>query len=1081
MLGGMEGMFRPTIGRKFAALFAALILLGLANQLIVRAALNQFSRRVAIVDASSSLRQLSLNAQVELLEFAGGVKTSTAGIDQQLGRFDATLNALETGVKVAGQKLPKLPDELQPEWESLRHQWRAYRDNVQLIEDRLKAGRNIRAQMLALDAEDQRLVSATQTFVADLTEHYRKFDRATIVWLYWLGMVDLILILASFLAIRAHIVHPLRRLSAASRAISAGNYGARSGYRSRDEIGQLAAAFDDMAEATERHVEQIENDIVTIRRTKSELRQSYREIEDLYNNAPCGYHSVDPNGVLVRINDTELAWLGYRREEVVGKLSFSDLLSSQNRDLFSEHFPLYLERGYVRDLEVELVRKDGTVLPILLSATALEDEAGRFVMSRASSYDMSRIRQTESVLKEQQALLRHFMESSPLSMLIVDTELRYLSVNEAFAEISGMPVEAHLGRTIRQVLPQLAPALESLYQRVLATGEPLRNIEVCGEVPFSGVHRCWLVSYFPILGSRGGVTAVGGVVLDITERKDAEECLRKSEAALAQAQRIARMGSWELDIGSGRQHWSDETYRIFGFEPGSVEPDNRIFFDLVVPEDRDAVAARRIAAIEGGPSYSTGYRVRLGNGEIRHIDTRAELFRTPDGAALRLVGTVADVTERVNTHRQLALMTQLYAILSQANQAIAHIRDIDALFTEICRIAVHDGTFVMAWAGRVEGERLVPFAHWGRDEGYLDQMNIVVTDPVLGSGPSGVAMREQRAVIYNDIATDPMMEHWREWALERGYRSSAVFPLAQGREIFGAFTLYAESPQVFSAEVLSLLQGLSWDLSFALDAFLESEMRRVAETGLKRLNEQLEWRVAERTRELEVANRELESFSYSVSHDLRAPLRSIDGFSQIVLKRYGGQLDEAGRGYLDRVRRASQRMGGLIDDLLQLARISSGELRRQDVDLSRIAGTVIEELRHNDPERRILCQVRQGLCAYGDPGLMRVVLDNLIGNAWKFTRHSSDPQIEIGEIEQAGEVVYFVRDNGAGFDGAYSNKLFQAFQRLHRESEFEGMGIGLATVQRVIQRHKGRVWAEGEPDRGATFYFTLPQRQEQRA
>lgn len=953
MLGGMEGMFRPTIGRKFAALFAALILLGLANQWIVRAALSQFSKRVAIVDASSSLRRVARSAQIELLELDSGIDTSTAEIDFQLGRFDATLNALETGGKIAGQQLPKLSGELQSEWVSLRDQWRAYRDKVRRMEDRLKAGQNVRASMLALDADDRGLVSATQHFVADLTEHYRKIDRDTIVGIYWLGIIDLILILASFLAIRAHIVLPLRRLSAASLAISAGRYGARSGYRARDEIGQLAVAFDDMAEATERHIRQIEADMIAIGRTESELRQSNREIEDLYNNAPCGYHSVDADGLFVRINDTELSWLGYQREEVIGKLSMADLLSPQNRDLFSRHFPLYLERGYVQDLEVELVRKDGSLLPVLLNATSLKDEAGRFVMSRASLYDISRIRQAESALKEQQDLLQHFMEASPLGMLIVDSELRYLAANQAIAEINGLPAEAHIGRTLGQVLPELASAVEPIFRRVLDSGESIRNQEVCGEVPSApGERRCWLVSYFPIFSSSGRVRAVGGVVLDITER--------------------------------------------------------------------------------------------------------------------------------IDTSRQLALMTQLYAILSQANHAIVHSRDKDTLFAEICRIAVHDGTFVMAWAGRLEGERLVPFANWGRDEGYLQQLNVVVTDPVLGSGPSSVAIREQRTVICNDIASDPMMEHWRELALARGYRSSAVFPLHQGGRIFGAFTLYTEAPQVFSVEVLALLEDLARDLSFALDAFREAEMRVAAEAGVRKLNEELEWRVAERTRELEAANRELESFSYSVSHDLRAPLRSIDGFSQIVQQRYAGQLDETGRGYLDRVRRASQRMGELIDDLLQLARIGRGDLRRQDVDLSAIAAAAVEELRRNEPERRILCQVQSGLCAYGDPGLMRVVLDNLVGNAWKFTRHSSDPQIMVGAIDQEGEMVYFVRDNGAGFDGAYANKLFQAFQRLHLESEFEGMGIGLATVQRVIRRHKGRVWAEGEPDRGATFYFTLPQRQEQR-
>jgi len=327
---------------------------------------------------------------------------------------------------------------------------------------------------------------------------------------------------------------------------------------------------------------------------------------------------------------------------------------------------------------------------------------------------------------------------------------------------------------------------------------------------------------------------------------------------------------------------------------------------------------------------------------------------------------------------------------------------------------------------------------------------------------------------------------------ERGVllkRRFGLFVSPKSRPAFAAFLekVFAADGEKQTCEVELLCRGKTESLWAQIEATYDDAYetcravvvnvtkRKQAEEEIQKLNTELEQRVFQRTAQLEAANKELEAFAYSISHDLRAPLRGIDGWSLALLEDYGSQLDELAKTYLQRVRSETQRMGQLIDDLLKLSRLSSSEMSLRRVDLSAIAWMLAAGLQKAQPERQVEFVIQPGLQVNGDARLLEIALTNLLNNAFKFIGKTPQARIQFGQTEVEGQQAFFVRDNGAGFDMAFAKKLFGAFQRLHQASDFPGTGIGLTTVQRIVHRHGGRIWAEAAVDQGATFYFTLEQ------
>lgn len=433
---------------------------------------------------------------------------------------------------------------------------------------------------------------------------------------------------------------------------------------------------------------------------------------------------------------------------------------------------------------------------------------------------------------------------------------------------------------------------------------------------------------------------------------------------------------------------------------------------------------------------------------------------------------VAALTE---SEARIQKLNRRYAVLSETNQAIVHIDQRGLLFETVCRIAVARGGFTLAWIGMIDisSGDVVPVAWSGAGPEWFARIGkFSLRGP--RRTPAEIALGQERIYLCNDVQADPALESIRDSLHQAGLQAAAACPLYMGQHVVGVLTLFAGEKNYFDESLRDLVAEVAADVSFALENYEKEDIRRQTEEELRRLNSHLEETVQARTAELVAANTELEAFNYSVSHDLRSPLAAINGFSSMVLNKSEGQLDEASRGLLKRVLVNAERMSRLIDDLLSLARASRQPMQTGDFDLSDLALSVVDGLRQADVGRKVDVSITPGLRVHADPGLMRILLENLIGNVWKFTAHAAQPSIAIGSERHEGETAYFVRDNGAGFDMAHAAKLFTPFQRMHRLDEFEGSGIGLSIVQRIVGRHQGRIWAEATPGEGATLRFTLP-------
>jgi PAS domain S-box-containing protein len=565
--------------------------------------------------------------------------------------------------------------------------------------------------------------------------------------------------------------------------------------------------------------------------------------------------------------------------------------------------------------------------------------------------------------------------------------------------------------------------------RVLAGAELARRSDGAPGQEYRVVHPDGSVKYLQghtvlVRDEQGVPIRIIGTSRDITEEKNAAIALGRSQERLNLALASSGMGTFEWNIQADTRHWDETAHRLLGTDPEPIPASTEAFLELVHPEDRDALRERIARALDQG-SYESEFRAVWPDGSAHFIAVRGRIFPDEQGRPARLLGVLWDIGRRKLDEEALlrsdAAMRKISVAVEQSPVTVVItdtkgvIEYVNPKFTELTGYSAQEAL--------------------GQDPRMLK---------------SGETPREVYAELWATIQSGTIWKgefHNRKKNGELFWESATIAPI---KDAAGTITHFV---------------AIKEDITGA----------RRAKEALEQLNGELEARVRQRTALLEQANAELDAFSYSVSHDLRAPLRGIDGFSLAVLDECGDQLGEEARHYLQRIRAGTQRMGRLIDDLLKLSRAGRGPLHVQPLDLSAMALAQLENFRQGDA-RVLEVRVEPGLTAWGDPGLVSSVLANLLGNAWKYTCRASAARIELfREVQPDGLEAFCVRDNGIGFDMAYADKLFMPFQRLHSVQDFEGSGIGLAIVQRIVHRHGGQVWARGAVDQGASFCFTLPE------
>ena len=775
----------------------------------------------------------------------------------------------------------------------------------------------------------------------------------------------------------------------------------------------------------------------------------------ILNSANFSSIATDAEGVIQIFNVGAERMLGYAAADVVNKITPAEIsdpqevitraeaLSTELGTLITPGFEALVfkaSRGIEDIYELTYIRKDGSRFPAIVSVTALRDPPGAIIGYLLIGTDNTARKESEAAQKkldqrlhDEEVKTRSLIESNADAQKALRTsELRYRRLFEAARE-GILILEVDTGRII-DVNPFLTELLDfshgemigktvgelSPFKDIASNQAMLEQLQQDGYVRYEDLPletrdgRKIAVEFVSNVYQAGDKKVIHCNIRDITERKQTENALRTSEAEFRSLAESMPQMVWVTRPDGWNtyfsQQWMDYTGLTLAESLGHGW--NKPFH----PDDQQPAWDAWQHATATISTYSVECRLRRADGVYRWWLIRGVPFCASDGSILKWFGTCTDIQDLKQTELGLA---RLAAIVESSDEAIIS-KDLNSIIT--------------SWNS-------------GAEKLYGYTSGDMVGTSILRLIPAD-QQDEENQILGN---------------IKRGKSVERFETLRQARDGRLIDVLITVSPIKDAAGNVTGVSKVVHDITD----------RKIMEGKIHQLNVELERRVVERTAQLQTANDELEAFSYSVSHDLRAPLRAIDGFSQAVVEDFGSQLPAEGQRQLETIRYSAQRMGALIDDLLTFARLNRHGLSKRAIDTDKLVRDALQELGAPWPDRKVEVRIAVLPASSGDPALLKQVWLNLLSNALKYTRKQPDARVEVGCTKTDGVDTFFIRDNGTGFDMRYADKLFGVFQRFHRVEDYEGTGVGLAIVQRIVQRHGGRVWADAAVGRGATFYFTL--------
>jgi PAS domain S-box-containing protein len=788
----------------------------------------------------------------------------------------------------------------------------------------------------------------------------------------------------------------------------------------RDEAGRLFVALGFLFDITEH------------RQAEEALRESEARVRRITDNAPdMIYRMSIPDGNYEYVSPAATQITGYSPDELYANpLLIRKIIHSDWYKYFEEEWSNLLQGNVPPSYEYQILHKSGDVRWVNQRNVLIRNREGSPIAVEGIVTDITERKQLEHEAEERRLFLENVLTAAPDAIVTSNTQHIISEWNLGAERLFGFSAEEAIGRKIDELITgtdsQIFDEATSWTRQI----QSRRGIEPTETIRYrkDGSPVDVIVSVAPILIDN---ERVGGVAVytDITERKRTEEALIRQTAMFRNLFERSLDAITIVDQDDCILNVNRSFEKLFGYL--EAEAQGHYVNDLIVSEPY-LDEAQDITQVSLGDGQVVERETVRCTKDGRPVDVSLVGYATVvEGRIIGGCGIYRDITERKRAEEALRVSEEKFrTMIEQASEGFA---------------LVDESGIVIEWNRAM-----------GRIWGYS-------REDVLGLPFYEVQFR----VVVPERRTPERYEYLKRALMDAIHTGqSPIFD-----RIVEAELCRPDGQHIF---IQQSIFPIKTDRGYRLGSMsLDITERKQAEEEIRKLNAELEQRVRERTLQLETTNKELETFSYSVSHDLRAPLRGIDGWSQALLEDYRDKLDEQGQQYIERVCSETGRMGQLIEDLLQLSRLTRAEMIKRQVNLSALAQAIAERLQAAEPQRKVDFTIQAGLAAEGDAHLLEVVLTNLLGNALKFTGKCADARIQFGGTESQGQCVFYIRDNGVGFDMAYAQKLFGAFQRMHKASEFPGTGIGLATVQRIIHRHGGRVWAEAEVDKGATFYFTL--------